>query len=262
MKRKIFLACMLACTLFSQAIDRLILVDHNEMTIGGDEILQLPGIGLGLRCGTDSVMILDNPELAAIQWIEPNDARSLVACGPNFYAAEGDSIYRVATETAPRKFIGRLDNEQFTLYYATDSTFYVCTADEDFSCVYEFNPADGTCMPYISMKAPILKLSTVGDNTVIWVDDQLLMTLPDGEIAPIFTSETLTDMQVTPIGIMAATADGLVWLTSPGKGAYIVREPMSRVWWDDADVLYYLTAQGDLHAVIGLMETYMQMEEK
>lgn len=254
------MACMIVCTWASWAVDKVILVDHREMTIDGSEILQLPGLGLGLRCGTDSVLILDHPELASIRWIEPNDVRSLVFCSNNFYAAEGDSIYRVATEDAPRQFIGRMDNEQFTLAHATDSTFYVCTADEDFSCVYEFNPTERTFMPFISIEAPILKLSTAGDNTVMWVDDQILMTTPEGEIAPIFTSESLTDMQITPIGLMVATADGLTWLTSPGKGAVLVNEPVSRVWWDDADVLYYLTVQGDLYALIGLMDAYMQTE--
>ncbi len=254
MIRLLFSVCALICVLTASAIDKIILLSREEMTLTGDDILHLPGIGLGLKCGADSVMMLDNPELSSIRWIEPNDARSIVGCGGSIYAAEGDSIYRVATEAMPRQLIGRLDNEQFSLYPATDSTFYACTADEDFSCVYEVSPVERTCMPFISVEAALMKLSTVGDNTVIWIDDQILLAMSGGQLTPVFSSPTISDMQLTPVGLMVATTEGLYWITAPGKGAVIVGEPVSRVWWDNAGVLYYLVTGGDLYAVVGLRE--------
>lgn len=259
MRRMLIVMCAIICTLSSGAIDKVLLIGKEEMSVDGDEILHLSGIGLCLKCGNDSVIMLDNPELSAIKWLEPNDARSIVGCGNAVYAAEGDSIYRLASESVPRRFIGRLDNEQFMLYPATDSTFYACTADEDFSCVYEINPSERTCMPFISVKSALLKISTLGDKTMVWIDDQVLLASDDGNLVPVFSSETITDIQLTPIGLIAASADGLNWLTGPGKGAVLDPKPVSRVWWDDADILYYLTDEGDLYAVIGFMETYMEL---
>ena len=256
MRRILLSIIAAACALAASAIDKILLADHSETALIADEIIHLPGLGLGLKCGPDSVILFDNPELAAVRWLEPTGVRSIAACGGQFYAAEGDSIYRIATAAAPRKFIGRMDNEQFSLYPATDSTFFACTADEDFSCVYEINPLRQTCMPYISVQAALLKLSAHGGNTMIWIDDQILLAMADEKLVPVFSSESICDMVMTPVGLMAATADGLYWITEPGKGACLVNEPISRVWWDDADVLYYLTASGNLFAVVGMEEAY------
>ena len=259
MKKIAMTLCALLCALTAGAIDRVVLIDKSEMTVSPDEILHLPGLGLGLRCGPDSVMMLDNPDFDAMRWHEPNDARSIVGCGGAVYAAEGDSIYRVATDSLTRQSVGRLDNEQFTLHAATDSTFYALTADEDFSCVYEINPSDRTCIPFFSVEGALLKISTLGQNTMLWIDDSILAASPEGQLVPVFVSPTISDMVLTPVGLMTATAEGLNWTTAPGKGTTLTDEAVARVWWDDADVLYYLTAGGDLHAIIGLEEAYTRV---
>ncbi len=137
MKRVIFIVIAMLWALQSLALYRVKLLDHKELYLYPEAVVQLPGYGVAAVCGKDSLMLLDNTEYASIRWVEPNKARSIVGCGNSFYAAEGDSIYRIATLSFPRKFIGRLDNEQFTLSTASDTTFYAVTADEDFSCVYE-----------------------------------------------------------------------------------------------------------------------------
>lgn len=246
----------------SAGIAKIQLISHDELELEADDIIHLPGIGLGLRCGSDSIMLLDDPQLTGFTFSEPTDARSIVAVRSGIYAADGDSIFRMATEELNHEYIGRMDNEAFQLYQASDSTFYACTADEDFSCVYEIFPEDKTCEPIISIEAPILKIESNGANTMMWVDDTILRLHDEGIVENIYQADDITGMTLTPIGVMVGTTDGVYWLTGADKGAQIIKEPVKGLWWDNSDALYYLTDTGDLIAVTGMRESYIKYTEK
>lgn len=246
----------------SAGIAKIQLISHDELELEADDIIHLPGIGLGLRCGSDSIMLLDDPQLTGFTFSEPTDARSIVAVRSGIYAADGDSIFRMATEELNHEYIGRMDNEAFRLYQASDSTFYACTADEDFSCVYEIFPEDKTCEPIISIEAPILKIESNGANTMMWVDDTILRLHDEGIVENIYQADDITGMTLTPIGVMVGTTDGVYWLTGADKGAQIIKEPVKGLWWDNSDALYYLTDTGDLIAVTGMRESYIKYTEK
>lgn len=246
----------------SAGIAKIQLISHDELELEADDIIHLPGIGLGLRCGSDSIMLLDDPQLTGFTFSEPTEARSIVAVRSGIYAADGDSIFRMATEELNHEYIGRMDNEAFRLYQASDSTFYACTADEDFSCVYEIFPEDKTCEPIISIEAPILKIESNGANTMMWVDDTILRLHDEGIVENIYQADNITGMTLTPIGVMVGTTDGVYWLTGADKGAQIIKEPVKGLWWDNSDALYYLTDTGDLVAVTGMSESYIKYTEK
>ena len=246
----------------SAGIAKIQLISHDELELEADDIIHLPGIGLGLRCGSDSIMLLDDPQLTGFTFSEPTEARSIVAVRSGIYAADGDSIFRMATEELNHEYIGRMDNEAFRLYQASDSTFYACTADEDFSCVYEIFPEDKTCEPIISIEAPILKIESNGANTMMWVDDTILRLHDEGIVENIYQADDITGMTLTPIGVMVGTTDGVYWLTGADKGAQIIKEPVKGLWWDNSDALYYLTDTGDLIAVTGMRESYTKYTEK
>lgn len=246
----------------SAGIAKIQLISHDELELEADDIIHLPGIGLGLRCGSDSIMLLDDPQLTGFTFSEPTEARSIVAVRSGIYAADGDSIFRMATEELNHEYIGRMDNEAFRLYQASDSTFYACTADEDFSCVYEIFPEDKTCEPIISIEAPILKIESNGANTMMWVDDTILRLHDEGIVENIYQADDITGMTLTPIGVMVGTTDGVYWLTGADKGAQIIKEPVKGLWWDNSDALYYLTDTGDLIAVTGMRESYIKYTEK
>lgn len=243
-------------------IDKFIIVGHEEMTLDPDEILNLPGIGLIMQGERDSLILLDDPAFATIRLRESNGARSLVAIKSGVYSAEGDSICRVASDSLPHRFIGRMDNEQFTLHNATDSTFYALTADEEFSCIYEIYPETCECEPIISLDGPIQKIEGNGLLTALWIDDAVLSIGGDGKITPVFRGDNIFDFIVSPIGVMIATGEGIFWLTGPDEGAKIVNEPVKALWWDDSDVLYYLTAENDLIAVCGMLERFLELRAK
>lgn len=247
--------------ILAASVEKHFLVSHEEMQINPKAVLHLPGIGLGLRCDNDSIMLLDDSDLMKLGFFEQNHARSLVMVRSGIYAAEGDSIYRMSTDKTTHRFIGRLDNEQFTLETATDSTFYANTADEEFSCVYEIFPETRECEPIISIEGPILKIQSNGSNTMLWVDDTVMRLGKDHKLDAVFQANNITDMVVTPIGALIGTIEGLYWLTGPNTGAKIVEEPIQAIWWDDSDVLYYLTKDGDLIAAIGLKARFEEVTE-
>lgn len=240
----------------SAGIAKIQLISHDELELDADDILHLPGIGLGLRCGSDSIMLLDDPQLTGLTFSEPTNARSIVAVRSGIYAADGDSIFRIATDESKHEYIGRMDNEAFRLYQATDSTFYACTADEEFSCVYEIFPEDKTCEPIISIEAPILKIESNGTNTMMWVDDTILRLHDEGFVENIYQADNITGMALTPIGVMVGTTDGVYWLTGSDNGAKIIKEPVKGLWWDNSDALYYLTDTGDLIVAVGIRDAY------
>lgn len=240
----------------SAEIEKIQLIGHDELQLEADDILYLPEIGLGLHYGGDSIILLDDPVLTGFALSEPTNARSLVAVRSGIYAADGDSIFRMATPEFNHEFIGRMDNEAFRLYRASDSTFYACTADEEFSCVYEIFPEDRTCEPVISIEAPILKIEGNGTNTMMWVDDTILRLHDEGFVENIYQADNITGMTLTPIGVMIATTEGVYWLTGSNTGAKIIKEAVKGLWWDNSDALYYLTDIGDLIAVVGMLDAY------
>lgn len=249
-------------TAANASIEKIQLISHEEFDLNADEIIHLPGLGLGLRCRNDSIMLLDDPQLAGFTFSEPIDARSIISVRSGIYVANGDSIFRMATGESKHEYVGRMDNETFRLYQATDSSFYACTADEEFSCVYEIFPEDKTCEPIISIEAPILKIESNGANTMMWVDDTILRLHDEGFVENIYQADNITDMSLTPIGVMVGTTDGVYWLTGPDKGAKIIKEPVKGLWWDNSDALYYLAATGDLIAVMGIRESYTKYRDQ
>lgn len=255
----VFLAVSLWTVAPKAQIDKLILVERGEIKLDPEDILHLPGLGLVMQCDGDTLMSLDDVAFSKFTLRESNNARSLVAVRSGIYSAEGDSICRVVSDSLPHRFIGRLDNEQFTLHNASDSTFYALTADEEFSCVYEIYPETGECEPIISLDGPIQKIEGNGRLTAMWIDDAVLSVGNDGVLSPIYRGDNITDVTVTPIGVMIATGEGVYWLTGPDEGAMIVPGPVRALWWDDSDALYYLTAEGDLKAACGLLERFIEL---
>lgn len=153
-----------------------------------------------------------------------------------------------------------MDNEQFTLHAATDSSFYACTADEEFSCVFEIFPEDRSCEPTFSVKGPILKIDGNGSNTLMLIDDSIVHLDEDrGVLGIIYQADNITDIAVTPMGLMVGTTDGILWLTGPETGTMIETTPVQALWWDNSDVLYYLTADADLIAVSGIRERFQEL---
>lgn len=262
MKRFIFTIMAVMALTAAAEIGRTTLLRPGEMEVNPDDIIQLQGIGLCLQCGSDSMMVLDNPNLDAVYWVEPNLARDYVVATGMVYAAEGDSIHRVATDSLPSKLLARMDNEQFMLYPANADEFFAVTADEEFSCVYRLNPLNNTCVPEMSIQAPIQKISSYNGRSVMWIDDQILLMDADNEkYTYIFSWPTISDMVLTPLGLMVATADGVYWVTDPDGGAVLYPKPVNRVWWDDDDILYVLRTDGTLEALLGLREAYIQAKK-
>lgn len=256
----LFILIALLASTASAKIEKIQLIGSDEMELDADAILSLPGIGLSMRTKGDSIMLLDDPQLTTFGFSEPGNVRSLVAVRSGVYAADGDSIFRMATPESAHRFTGRLDNEAFRLYPASDSTFFACTADEEFSCVYEIFPEEGACEPVIGVEGPILRIEGNGATTMMWVDDAILRLHPEGIIENIYQADNITGMALTPIGVMVGTTEGVYWLTGRDKGARIIKEPVKGLWWDNSDALYYLTSAGDLIAVTGMQQTYNDNE--
>ena len=262
MKYRLIFACILASILFCPAqIQKIMLVDHNEIGIKANEIVHLPGLGLGIYEDRDSIMLLDDPSFMKIKFIEPGRAKSFASTRNGVYAAQGDSIIRMATDSLNHEFVGRMDNCQFTLSTASDSTFFATTADEDFSCVYEIFPETKECEPVFAVKAPILKIQRNRTGTFLWIDDCIWRLEDSGKLTYVYQADNITDMTITPIGIMIASPNGIMWITAPDTGSEIIRDSVDALWWDNTDALYYLTTDGDLFAAIHIVERFMEIQE-
>lgn len=243
-------------------LEKVLLVDHNEFRVEACDVLQIPFQGLGIRCNQDSVMMLDSPTLSSVHWKEPNMARSIISCGTDLYAAEGDSIYRLGTDKAPHKFIGRFDNESFTLYPASTSHFYVCTADENYSSILKVQPSTGECEMFFDIEGPVLKVCSMDNSTMVWVDDCIFQLTHDRKVIPVFADDSITDIALTPMGVMVATNEGIVWLQGPESSTMFVKGNVTNLWWDDKDALYYRTIQGDIIALYDILETFLSLGGK
>lgn len=243
----------------SAQMQKILLVNHSEMKVKADEIVYLPGLGLGIYAENDSIILLDDPTFMKIKFIESGRARSFASTRHGVYAAQGDSIIRMATDSLSHEFVGRLDNSQFTLSEASDSTFFATTADEEFSCVYEIFPETRECAPIYAVKAPILKIQRNGTGTFLWIDDCIWKLEDSGNLTYVYQADDITDMTLTPIGLMVASPKGVMWITSPNTGSMIIKEPVEALWWDNTDALYYLTSDGDLIASIHMVERYLEM---
>lgn len=264
MKKIITIGVLALCALATTAgIVKTTLIRAGEISLNPNYVIQLPGVGLVFMCSPDSAILLDAPDLAAIHWLEPNDARDMVLCGEYMYAASSDSIYRVATDDSPRKFVARMDNEQFRIYPANDSTFYVCTADEEFSNLMVINPGDGELFPLLAYNGPIQKVAELGGRTMLWTDDMITMYNADADsLEYIFHSSLITDMALCQMGVIVATTECTYLIENSTTGGRIIPEGVQRIWWDNDDILYYLTLDGDFKAITGIREAWLERKHK
>ncbi len=141
-----------------------------------------------------------------------------------------------------------LDNEQFSLYPANASAFFVVTSDELHADCLLFDPVAAVYTEIISIDAPIFKVVANDDHLLVWSGNHILTVGENGQAVPIISDETLRDMVLVPSGLIVATDDGLLLLNSPIKAKVFCELPVQRLWYIN-EILYLLTDTGYLLAL-------------
>lgn len=263
MIKRLYIISLLIVTALSVSaqIEKIKLIEHSEMEIHPECVLQVPGVGLCYAADNDSIIMFNDLALEKLGFLQRGVPRSLVALTDGIYAAQGDSIVRMATDSVPSKFICRLDNEQFHISPASGNSIFALTADEEFSCVYEVFPEDDTIEPVFSVDGPVNKIFRRGEHTLIWADDMILRLNDDQSVTPVYESDKITDVAMSSIGLMIAQLDGIYLMPSLDSVSLLTKEPVQALWWEDGDILYYLSASGDVIAISGIEEAYLLSEQ-
>lgn len=210
-------------------------------------IVELPLLGLAMPLGGDSVMIIDN-DFPVIHISAFTNARNFIATGSAFYYSEGNFIYAISPDGTSHTQVAVMDNEQFTMYPAVGSSFFVVTSDDTYSCCQLFDPINHVYSEVLSIDAPIYKVVANENHVIVWAGDHVLLVGEQGKTVPLLTEQTLKDFVLTPKGIIFADDEGMYLYKSLEEQTYIAPIRAIRLWYV-ADILYILCDSGALIAL-------------
>lgn len=211
-------------------------------------IMELPRLGLAMPLGGDSVMIIDNECPVIHVSALANAHRDFVATDSAFYFSEGNFIYAISPDGKSHEQVAVLDNEQFTMYPAVGSSFFVVTADDDYSCCQLFDPINHVYSDVLQINGPIYKVAANENHLIVWAGDHLLLVGEKGKAVPLLTEPTLRDFVLTPKGIVVAADEGIYLYKSLKEQIRIAPVCATRLWYV-ADILYILSDSGALVAL-------------
>lgn len=210
-------------------------------------IIELPLLGLAMPLGGDSVMIIDN-DFPVIHVSAFANARNFIATDSTFYYSESNFIYTISPDGKNHTQVSVIDNEQFTMYPAIGSSFFVVTSDDNYSCCQLFDPENHVYSEVLSIDAPIYKVTANENHVIVWAGDHILLVGEQGKIAPLLTEPTLKDFVLTPMGLILADDDGIYLYKSLEEQTFIAPIRATRIWYV-ADILYILCDSGALIAL-------------
>lgn len=218
-----------------------------NVEIDSIEITELPLLGICLNLEGDSLVYLDDPELPVLHLPAKTDARHIIVCDSSLYVAVGAAVY-ADTCTTP---LIVLDNEQFRLYPATESTFYVCTADSAFTNLILVDPSHGAYSVVGDFDFEIDKIVANDVHTFALTGDQIVALGAGSQYVTLYQGDGINDIALSPIGMLIATDEGLYRSPRSSEIEMWSERPLARVWWI-APTLYVLDTKGNLMAIDGI----------
>lgn len=210
--------------------------------------MELPSLGLAVKLGGDSLLVVGAETMAPLHIPAYEGATNLIATDSTMYCSEGHFIYAITSDGMDRTEVGVLDNEQFSLFPATGTSFLVVSSDELHADCLLFDPVASVYSEVMSINAPIFKAVANDEHLLVWAGNHILTIGNGGQAASIFTDDSIRDMVLTPSGLIVATDQGLLLFTSLVDAKVLYELPVQRLWYID-ETLYLLTDNGYLLAL-------------
>lgn len=249
MKKNLFLLILLASIFISMMAKPVTRVIMTGAELEGLDIAELPGVGMCINLDGDSLIYLDDPELPILHLPSKSDTRQIIVCDTTIYGSVGAGVYANA-DTIP---VIILDNESFSLYPASGSTFYVCTADSLNSSLILVDPLSGAYSYVSEIDAPIYKVVANDQHTLALLDNEIVAVGANNEMATLFEGQGINDMALSPMGLFIATDSGLYLTSHLSELELWTSRKCLRVWWINKS-LYVLDSSGTLVAIDNLIE--------
>lgn len=211
-------------------------------------IAELPGFGIATFLDGDSIMLVDSPDLHVIHIPAADGARQIIGTDSALYCSVDYFVSQISPDGQSLTRVAVFDNTQFSLFSASGSSFFVVTADEDWSSVHLIDPRAGVYSPVLEIDAPVRKIMANADHTFAWIGENIVAIGAGQALATLVSEPTLRDVVLTPAGIIAATASGLWLIESPSSVRRLSSVSARRLWYN-SDTLYLLLPDGALVAI-------------
>lgn len=210
-------------------------------------VVELPHLGIATPLGGDSLMIIDD-EFPVIHVKNFATAENFIATDSIFYYSEGYFIYSLYPTDGKTERVAVLDNDRFTLYPATDDSFFAVTSDDTYSRCQLFDPVNKVYSDILEIDLPIYKVAANEDHLIIWAADNLLLVGENGNLATLLTEPSIRDFVLTDDGIIYADNEGIYLIKSLTEQLKLTQASIVRLWYVD-NILYGLTESGHLFAI-------------
>lgn len=217
------------------------------------DVTELPGLGLCINMDGDSLIFLDDPELPFLHLDAKKDMREIIVCDSTIYGSIGYAVY-ADTCNVP---VIVLDNDMFHIYPAYGPSFYVCTADSDYSHLMLVDPVARAYSVVTEIQAPIQKVVANDKHTFALIEDYIVALGANNEMVPLYQGEHINDITLSPLGLFVATDNGLYSTRTQSDIKLWSKRCYQRVWWIN-ESLYLQDSHNSLFAIDGLMEETSQ----
>lgn len=246
MKRLLILfSFILTLTASAEVTSRLVLHPEESRAM---EISEISGLGLVAYLGGDSIILLDSPDLEIAHLPAMNDARQILNTGSALYCSIGNYVCSLDTVNMSLNDVMIVDNEDFKLYPAIGDSFFVLTSDPEWSNCILVDPENNIYSDVLEFPGLIKKVVASRDHCFVWIEDNICLVGQEGQLATLLCEPTLTDLVLTPSGIVVATSDGLWVIEDPSHIHRISDEKIEKLWYVDKS-LYLMHENGMLIAL-------------
>ena len=221
------------------------LQDHESKNL---DVGEIGGLGFIAYLGGDSIMLLDHPALEVVQLPAMNNARQILLTDSALYCSVENYVCRLDTISDSLQDVIILDNEVFNLYKACGNSFFIVTADDEWSSCILADPDNETYSEVLQYPGLIRKITANEEFCFVWIEDNVCLIEPDQQLATLFKEPSLRDIVLTPSGLLAATDEGLWVVVSPSQIYKISGAKIQKLWFVMGS-LYLLGDNGTLIAL-------------
>lgn len=222
--------------------EKTLLFKKSELNLEGLFLTTLPGMGCIALIG-DSLVLLDNSELAVLEWGKHLDISEVVVCGERTFAKQREKIIEIKRDDTEE--VATFETENFSIYPETGKSFIVCAYSNDKNTVTRIDTEGMKRDEVICTSMPIDRICANGKVLFVLIGNKIV----DLEPSPALFfkgNDKINDLCMCRDGLLIATDKAVVLLKTKDDITSFSKNGAKRLWSDGEDI-YLLDNKGDLY---------------
>lgn len=220
-----------------------VLFSKDDIDIDSLSLFLLPQYGL-VALAADSMVVLKEPDLPTLTWIDGGFYSHVVICGEALIGKSGNSIFNVREQDSQRLL--ELDTEDISLFACDNYNFFVVCYYDDLSSIMKVNLQDKTANELVRIPARVWSVASNGSTTLLLVENDIYVLTSAEVPRKIYTDDNeVYDIVLSPIGLLIATNKAILLVRDMTHIEVFCSKGACRLWCDGNDV-FAQTTDGEL----------------